>query len=63
MINYLENRKILSKGTTKKITSQGGGLLNFLGPLIRAGLPSTLAKNVLLPLGVTPAASASCSSL
>ena len=35
----LENREILLKGTTKKITSQEGGFINFLRPLMRAGLP------------------------
>ena len=30
VIKSLENSGILSKGTTRKITSQEGGLLNFL---------------------------------
>ena len=44
------------KGTTRKITSQEGGFLNFLRPLMTAGLPlmksvhTRLAKSVLLPL-------------
>ena len=52
------------KGTTKKITSQEGGFLNFLRPLMTAGLTLiknvliTLAKNVLVPLGLTGTASA-----
>ena len=44
----LENRVILLKGTTRKITSQEGGFLNFLRPLMKAGLP--LMKNVLMPI-------------
>ena len=38
-INSLENTGILLKGTIKKNTSQKGGFLNFLGPLIKTGLP------------------------
>ena len=58
----LENRGILLKGTTRKITSQEGEFLNFLKPLMTVGLP--LMKNVLkslpksVPLGLTAAASA-----
>ena len=54
-IKSLENRGILLKGTAKKFTSQEGGFLNFLGPLMTAGLPlmksalSSLAESVLLP--------------
>ena len=48
VIKSLENRGILFKGTTRKITSQEGGFLNFLRPLMTAGLP--LMKNVLNPL-------------
>ena len=33
VIRYLENRGILLKGTTKKMTSQDGELLNILRPL------------------------------
>ena len=57
VIKSLENRGILLKGTTRKITSQEGGFLNFLRPLMTAGLPlmksvlTPLAKSVLLPLG------------
>ena len=56
VIKSLENRGILLKGTTRKITSQEGGFLNFLRPLMTAGLPlmksvlTPLAKSVLLPL-------------
>ena len=39
---------MLIKGTTRKITSQEGGFLNVLRPLLTAGL--LLMKNVLLPL-------------
>ena len=44
----LENRGILLKGTTRKITSQDGGSLNFLRPLMTTALP--LMKNVLTPI-------------
>ena len=47
VIKSLENRRILLKGTTRKITSQEGGFLSFLRPLITAGL--SLTKNVLTP--------------
>ena len=55
VINSLENRKI---------TSQEGGFLNFLKPLIAAALPlaknllTLSAKSVLIPLELTAAASA-----
>ena len=47
VISSLENRGNLLKGTTKKATSQKGALLNFLGPLMKTGLP--LMKNLLTP--------------
>ena len=56
VIMSLENRGILLKGTTTKITSQEGRSLNFLWPLITAGLPlmksvlTSLAENALIPL-------------
>ena len=56
VIRSLENRGILLKGTTRTITSQEGGFLNFLKPLMFVGLPlmknalTPLAKNVLVPL-------------
>ena len=59
---FLENGGILLKGTSRKISCQLGGLLNFLGPLMRTGLPLiksvliSLAKSVLVPLGLTAAA-------
>ena len=52
------------KGTTRKITSQEGELLNFLRTLLTAGLPLIknvlilLAKSVLLPLGLSVGMSA-----
>ena len=38
VINSLVNRGIFLKGTTKKITSQKGVLLNFLGTLVKTSL-------------------------
>ena len=64
VIKSLENKGILLKGTTRKITSQEGWLLNFLKPLRTIGLPlikSTLtpvAKRVLIPLGLSAGMSA-----
>ena len=55
VIKSLEDRGILLKGTTRKITSQKGEFLNFLRPLMTAGSPlmtnvlTSLAKSVLLP--------------
>ena len=57
IIKSLENRGILLEGTIIKITSQEGGFLNFLRPLMTGSLPlmtsvlSPLAKSVLIPLG------------
>ena len=48
VIKFLENRGILLKGTTTKVTIQDGGFLKFLRPLMTAGL--SLMKNVLTPL-------------
>ena len=54
----------LEKGATRKTTSHGGGFLNFLKPLVAAGLPlmknllTPLAKNVLLPFGLSAGMSA-----
>ena len=45
VIGALENRGILLKGTTAKITNQKGGFFNFLRPLMSVCLP--LMKNVL----------------
>ena len=58
------NRAILLKGTTAKTTSQEGGFLNFLRPLMTAGLPlikivlTSLANRVLIPLGLPAGMSA-----
>ena len=47
------------KGTTEKINSQEGGLLNFLGPLMKVGFPLTKivlklwAKSVFIQLRLT----------
>ena len=48
VIKSLENRGILLKGTTTKVTSQEGGFLNFLRSLMTSVLP--LMKSVLTPL-------------
>ena len=62
VVESLGNRKILLKGTARKITSQEGGFLNFLKSLMTAGLPlmkkilTPLTKNVLIPLVLTAAA-------
>ena len=59
----LENRLLL-KRASRKLTSQEGGFLNFLRPLMSASLPimknklTTLAKTVLIRLGLTAAVSA-----
>ena len=62
VVESLGNRKILLKGTARKITSQEGGFLNFLQSLMTAGLPlmikilTPLTKKVLIPLVLTAAA-------
>ena len=54
----------LSKAEINKIIQSGGFLGRLLGPLLKTGLPSIknvikpLAKSVLIPLGLTAAASA-----
>ena len=59
VIKSLENRAILLEGTTRKIAGQEGGFLNFIRPLMTAGLPlmksvlTPLAKNALVPLGLS----------
>ena len=64
IIKSLENRGILLKETVRKMTSQEGGFLSFLKPLISAGLPlmksilTPLAKCVLLPLELSAGLSA-----
>ena len=63
VIKSLEN-KVFIKRNYRKITSQEGEILKFLMPLMTAGLRlmknvlTPLAKNVLLLLGLTAAASA-----
>ena len=63
VIKSLENRGILIKGTSRKITRQEGGFSNFFRPLITSGLPLmkivfTPAKIFLLPLGLSAGISA-----
>ena len=54
----------LSKAQISKIIQSGGFLGRLLGPLLKTGLPliknviKPLAKSVLVPLGLTAAASA-----
>ena len=48
VIKSLQSRGILLKGTTRKITSQEGGFLKFIRPLMTAVLP--LMKSLLKPL-------------
>ena len=48
VIKPSENRRILLKGTTRKINSQERGFLTCLRPLTTVGLP--LMKNVTAPL-------------
>ena len=54
----------LSKTLLRKIGQSGGFLGRLLGPLLKTGLPlignvlKPLAKSVLIPLGLTAAASA-----
>ena len=64
VIKSLKNRGILLRETTTKITSQEGGFLNFLRPLVTAGLPlkkivlTPLAKSLLIPLDLSAGMSA-----
>ena len=64
VIESLENRGILWKGTTAKITSQKEGFMNFVRPFLTAGLPlmksalTPLAKSVLIPFGLSGGTSA-----
>ena len=64
IIKSLEDRGILLKWTATKVISQEAGFLNFLRPLMTAGLPlmksvlNPLTKMVLIPLGLITAASA-----
>ena len=62
--NYLSTDVKLSKTQLSKMIKSGGFRGKRLGPLLRTGLPlmkiviQPLAKNVLIPLGLTAAASA-----
>ena len=64
VINSLENGGVLLNGTTRKISSHKREFLNFLRSLISVGLPimknvlTSLAKNLLVLLGLTTVASA-----
>ena len=57
------------KGTTRKVTSQVGGFLNFFRPLKTAALPlmksllTQLARSILMPLRLTAAASATAAAI
>ena len=61
--NYLSTDIKLSKTQISKMIKSGGFLGRLLGPLIKTGLPlmknviTLLAKSVLIPLGLTAAAS------
>ena len=61
--NYLLAGIKLSKTQLSKIIQSGGFLGRLLGPLLKTGLPliknviKPLAKSVLIPLGLTAAAS------
>ena len=60
--NFSENRGILLKWTSKKVTGQKRELFRFLGLLMKTSLQlmkivlAHLAKSVLVPLGLTAAA-------
>ena len=62
--NYLSTDIKLSKTQISKMIQSGGFLGRLLGPLLKTGLPlmknviNPLAKSVLIPLGLTAAASA-----
>ena len=62
--NQLSNDINFSKAQLSKMIQSGGFLRKLLGPLLKTGLPlmksviKLLAKIVLIPLGLTAAASA-----
>ena len=62
--NYLSANIRLSKTQLSKMIQSGGFLGRLLGPLLKTGLPliknviKPLANSVLIPLGLTAAASA-----
>ena len=63
LANHLSTDIKLSKTQLSKMIQSGGFLGRLLGPLLKTGLPlieyviKPLAKSVLIPLGLTPAAS------
>ena len=63
-VNYLSTYIKLSKTQLSEMIQSGGFLGRILGPLLKTGLPlmrnviKTLIKSVLIPLGLTTAASA-----
>ena len=65
----LENGEMFLKRITEKCSSQEGGLINFLCPLMKAGLAlrrsvsTPLAKSVLILSGMTASASATYESI
>ena len=69
VIKSLEKRGILLKGTTRRITSQEEGFLNFFRPLITASLPliknvlTSFAKSLLIPLRLSAGISAADEAL
>ena len=62
--NHLSKESKLSKTQLSKMIQSGEFLVRLLGPLLRTGFPlikngiKRLAKSVLIPLGLTAAASA-----
>ena len=69
VIKSLKRRGILLIGTARKVTRQEGGFLNFLRPLMTAGLPSMksvltpLAKSILILLGLSAEMSAAVAAI
>ena len=67
--NYLSTDIKLSKTQLSKMIQSGGFLGRLLGPLLKTGLPliknviKPLAKSVLIPLGITTAASAAVAEI
>ena len=67
--NHLSTDIKLSKTQLSKMIQSGGFLGRLLGPLLKTGLPliknviKPLAKSVLIPLGLTAAASAADSGI
>ena len=63
VIKILQNREFFWKKTSGKSTSQKAGIINFIGPLMSAGLTlmknvlTLLGKSILVPLGFTATAS------